>query len=321
MGNKKTRRLKSSKNRSFNTKHYLSGDGMVTSIWGPNLWHYLHTISFNYPVKPTNENKKYYKQFICNLQHTLPCKHCRINLIKNLKLTQFLGDTLEAIAHEKGGIIKSNIPVVIGETQPEIQEVFKAIAQTNNSAIVFADKATNESYKSDLLGAYQIKNIGTAVQTLEVLKEKGFKIWPQHIKDGLLHVVNNTGLLGRWQVLQTKPKVVCDTGHNREGLTYVMNQLLNEKFDALHIVFGVVNDKDLSSIADVLPREATYYFCKPDIPRGMDAAELKSVLNEYRLFGNAYSSVKEAYNSALENSNPEDFIFVGGSTFVVSEIL
>ena len=246
-----------------------------------------------------------------------------VSVITNIGIdhTQFLGDTLEAIAYEKAGIIKPNIPVVIGETQRETQEVFKAIAHTNNSAIVFADKATNESYKSDLLGAYQTKNIATAVQTLKVLKEKGFKISRQHIKDGLLQVVNNTGLLGRWQVLQSKPNVVCDTGHNREGLTYVMNQLLDEKFDSLHVVFGVVNDKGLSAIADLLPREATYYFCKPDIPRGMDAEALKSVLNEYELFGKAYGSVREAYNSALENSNLDDFIFIGGSTFVVAEII
>ena len=127
--------------------------------------------------------------------------------------------------------------------------------------------------------------------------------------------------MGRWQVLQLNPKVVCDTGHNKDGLTYVMKQLSEEEFEALHIVFGVVNDKDLNSIIDLLPKNATYYFCKPDIPRGLDAKELKGVLNDCGLKGEAYSSVNEAYKSALNNASTNDFIFIGGSTFVVAEII
>ena len=127
--------------------------------------------------------------------------------------------------------------------------------------------------------------------------------------------------MGRWQTLQTNPKVVCDTGHNRHGLNYVMKQLSNEEFNALHIVFGVVNDKDLSSIIDLLPKKATYYFCKPEIPRGLDATELKKVLNSFGLVGDAYNSVNEAYKTALNNASERDFIFVGGSTFVVAEII
>jgi len=133
--------------------------------------------------------------------------------------------------------------------------------------------------------------------------------------------VSNTGLLGRWQVLQNSPKVVCDTGHNREGLIYVMQQLSKEVFKTLHIVFGVVNDKDISSIIDLLPKNATYYLCKPNISRGLDAKELMRIFNEYGLKSVAYDSVNQAYNQALKNASEEDFIFVGGSTFVVAEVV
>ena len=141
------------------------------------------------------------------------------------------------------------------------------------------------------------------------------------LKNGLLNVVKNTGLLGRWQVLSNAPKIVCDTGHNREGLSYIMQQLEDEKFQELHIVFGVVNDKDLSTIADLLPKNARYYFCKPDIPRGKEANELKKYLEGYEIEGSVYNSVEEAYKSALEQASPDDFILVGGSTFVVAEII
>ncbi len=246
-----------------------------------------------------------------------------VSVITNIGIdhTQFLGDTLQAIAFEKGGIIKPKIPVVIGETQKETRPVFKDLAQKNRSNIVFADEEVTQGYKSDLLGSYQVKNIKTAVQTIKALNRKGYNISEENLKKGLLNVVKNTGLLGRWQVLNKAPKVVCDTGHNREGLQYVMQQLLNEKFEELHIVFGVVHDKDLNTIADLLPREATYYYCKPDIPRGMDVHTLKSTFNKLNLKGEAYNSVKEAYNEALKQAHLNDFIFVGGSTFVVAEII
>jgi dihydrofolate synthase/folylpolyglutamate synthase len=137
----------------------------------------------------------------------------------------------------------------------------------------------------------------------------------------LLNVKKNTGLLGRWQVLQENPKVVCDTGHNRDGLVYVMKQLSEQVFDKLHMVFGVVKDKDLNSIIDLLPKKATYYFCKPNIPRGLNANELKRVFNDYGLKGETYNSVNEAYKIALEKAEINDFVFVGGSTFVVAEII
>ncbi|WP_298495121.1 folylpolyglutamate synthase/dihydrofolate synthase family protein [uncultured Algibacter sp.] len=246
-----------------------------------------------------------------------------ISVITNIGLdhTQFLGNTLEAIAFEKGGIIKPNIPVVIGETKKETQSVFKDLAKKNNSKITFADKQIFKDYKSDLIGSYQSKNIKTVVQTVSKLQEIGYKISNQNLKQGLLNVVKNTGLLGRWQILNTKPKVVCDTGHNREGLTYVMKQIKNEVFESLHIVFGVVNDKDLSTIVDLLPQKASYYFCKPNIPRGLNAEVLKNSLFESNLIGETYESVNEAYKAALKAANSSDFIFIGGSTFVVAEII
>ncbi len=247
----------------------------------------------------------------------------QVSVITNIGLdhTQFLGNTLEAIAFEKGGIIKQNIPVVIGESQKETAYVFKGLAKKNNAKIIFADQETSESYKSDLIGSYQAKNIKTAVQSINELRQKGYNITTEHIKNGLLNVVGNTGLLGRWQVLGTAPKVVCDTGHNREGLIYVMEQLKNETFRVLHIVFGVVSDKDLSTIVDLLPEYAVYYFCKPEISRGLDAEVLKQRLGKFNLRGNTYSSVNEAYMAACKAAKKEDFIFIGGSTFVVSEII
>ncbi|MGC6429492.1 MAG: bifunctional folylpolyglutamate synthase/dihydrofolate synthase [Jejuia sp.] len=246
-----------------------------------------------------------------------------VSVITNIGLdhTQFLGDTLELIAGEKAGIIKKNVPVVIGETQKETKPVFDKKAKENSCEIVYADKMVGAIYESDMIGTYQSKNIKTAVQTIKELKYKGYMISEAQIKKGFLNVVKNTGLLGRWQILNNQPKVVCDTGHNREGLTYVMQQLHQEKYNKLHIVFGVVNDKDLKPIIDLLPREATYYFCKPDIPRGKNALELKAELLPHERYGEAYNSVGEAYSAALKNAMDNDFIFVGGSTFVVAEII
>ncbi|TXG40116.1 bifunctional folylpolyglutamate synthase/dihydrofolate synthase [Seonamhaeicola maritimus] len=246
-----------------------------------------------------------------------------VSVITNIGMdhTQFLGDTLEKIAVEKGGIIKPKTPVVVGETQQETKNVFRELAKHNNSKIVFADKDVETDLESDLKGVYQFKNIKTAIQTVRELRLKGYKISESNLKIGLLNVIKNTGLLGRWQVLNNKPKVVCDTGHNREGLTHVMKQVKSEKFNNLHIVFGVVSDKDLNSIVDLLPLEARYYFCKPQISRGLPAKALKRCFDEHALKGEAYNSVKEAYNAALNNSKKEDFIFIGGSTFVVAEII
>lgn len=246
-----------------------------------------------------------------------------VSIITNIGFDhmQFLGNSLGEIAREKAGIIKQDIPVVIGETQIETENVFKLKADETNSKIYFADQSISKVLESDLRGSYQIHNIKTVLQSIEVLRNLGFKISNRELKKGLLSVVKNTGLQGRWQVLQTQPKIVCDTAHNKEGLTYVMQQIGEEKFKKLHIVFGVVNDKDLESIKPILPLEATYYFCKPDVQRGLDAEILKNNFAKKKLIGETYKSVKEALNCAKSRADKNDFIYIGGSTFVVAEII
>lgn len=246
-----------------------------------------------------------------------------LSVITNIGLdhTQFLGDTLEKIAAEKAGIIKANIPVVIGETQPETKEVFKTKAKETDSKIYFADQLINDVLESDLKGSYQLKNIKTVIQSVNVLRQSDFKISDFQLKKGLLNVSKNTGLKGRWQILSLEPKIVCDTAHNKEGLTYVMQQLQLETFSKLHIVFGVVNDKDLNSIINLLPKTATYYFSKPNVQRGLDVKILKATFAENNLIGEAYSSVEEALDNAKKAANKEDLIYVGGSTFVVAEAI
>ena len=234
--------------------------------------------------------------------------------------TQFLGERLEEIAFEKAGIIKEKIPVVIGENQQETLSVFKEIANKNISPFYLASEIKS-SLKTDLKGSYQKQNLKTAIQTLKVLVKKGFSISEENLKKGLLHVVQNTGLMGRWQLLNNHPKIICDTGHNKEGLQYVMQQLSEEDFRNLHIVFGVVNDKNLTTILPLFPKNAIYYFCKPNIPRGLSELELQLECKNYHLFGNAYSSVQKALKSAKNNANKEDVIFIGGSTFVVAEVV
>jgi dihydrofolate synthase/folylpolyglutamate synthase len=246
-----------------------------------------------------------------------------VSVITNIGMdhTQFLGNTLDAIALEKAGIIKPNIPVVIGETQVETEPVFIEVARKNNADISFADKEVNETFESDLKGIYQKHNIKTAIQTIKQIPKASFRITVDNIKSGLLNVVNNTGLKGRWQILQLHPKVICDAAHNKEGLVYVMRQLNEENFEKLHIVFGVVNDKDLKSILPLMPKQATYYFCKPNIERGLDAEILRQVFKEYGIIGHSYLSVNMALIEAKTNARRKDLIYVGGSTFVVAEII
>ncbi len=234
---------------------------------------------------------------------------------------QFLGTTLPEIALEKAGIIKPNIPVVIGETQPETENVFKNKAKENNSKIYFADQLVEEVLESDLKGTYQEYNKKTVIQSVTVLRKLGYNISNSNLKKGLLNVVKNSGLQGRWQVLQQEPKIVCDTAHNKEGLSYTMQQLQAESYNNLHIVFGVVSDKDLDSIISLLPKNATYYFCKPNVQRGLDEDLLKEYFLEKGFTGNSYSSVNEALDAAKLNANTDDLIYVGGSTFVVAEVL
>ena len=247
-----------------------------------------------------------------------------VSVITNIALdhTQFLGNTTEAIAFEKAGIIKPLIPVVIGEYTNETKPVFLAKALESNSEIYFASELISENYPSDLIGNYQVYNKKAVLQTIAVVNsQKEFKIYETDIKAGLLNVMKNTGLQGRWQQLGESPKIICDTAHNKNGLEIVMHQVKKEKFDTLHIVLGVVNDKDLDEVLPLFPTDAIYYFCKPNIPRGLDTTILKQKAAEFGLKGEVYNSVSESYKKALQNATKSDFIYIGGSTFVVAEIL
>tara|TARA_B110000902_G_C14253335_1_gene566931 strand:- start:662 stop:1870 length:1209 start_codon:yes stop_codon:yes gene_type:complete len=243
-----------------------------------------------------------------------------LSVITNIGLdhTQFLGETLPEIAFEKAGIIKHKIPVIIGEEQAAVKQVFLKKAEAENAPIYFASD-TVKTFKTDLLGKYQQRNLKTAVAAIKRLK--GFQVSEQNIENGLLNVVKNTNLKGRWQILQENPKVICDTAHNTEGLEMVLQQLKKEAFKKLHIVLGFVSDKKLEDVLPLFPNNASYYFCKPDIPRGLSAVVLQEKAIPFDLIGEKYTSVKEALNSALLNANQQDIIYVGGSTFVVAEII
>ncbi|WP_392345642.1 bifunctional folylpolyglutamate synthase/dihydrofolate synthase [uncultured Polaribacter sp.] len=243
-----------------------------------------------------------------------------VAVITNIGLdhTQFLGETLPEIAFEKAGIIKKNIPVVIGEEQAAVKSVFIAKAAKEGAPIYFASD-TSETYISDMLGDYQIQNSKTAVAAIKILK--GYQVSKENIKNGLLNVVKNTNLKGRWQVLQEHPKVICDTAHNKEGLAIVLNQLKKQPFKKLHIVLGFVADKKLETMLPLFPSNASYYFCKPAISRGLSEVVLEANAKKFNLVGKKYSSVKLALKSALLNANQQDIIYVGGSTFVVAEII
>lgn len=245
-----------------------------------------------------------------------------VSVITNIGLdhTQFLGTTLEAIAGEKAGIIKPNVPVVIGEYTAETKPVFVAKAKACQSEIYFASDLIYEEYPCGLLGDYQMHNKKTVVQTVAVL-ENHFIISEENLKNGLLNVVANTGLLGRWQQIHSSPKVICDTAHNSHGLKIVLNQIQKENFEHLYFVLGVVNDKDLDDILPLFPKNARYFFCKPNVPRGLDEKILQKKAAEFDLKGGVYDSVSMAYEAALAVSSEKDFIYIGGSTFVVAEIV
>jgi len=270
-----------------------------------------------------------------------------LSIITNISYDHMaiLGDTLGKIALEKAGIIKKNIPVVIGETHPETEVIFKGVAGNMKAPVLFADQRFNAissaidcagkqaftiyrdqkiAYKDvvlDLLGIYQRKNICTLLTSVEELQKKGFNINESHIRQGLKNVTANTGLSGRWQILQKNPMVVCDIAHNPAGIREIVAQLKQTRYDKLHIVLGTVNDKDINGILFLLPKEAEYYFTRASIPRALDEDKLQSLAEKYQLKGSKYPTVKEAYHSALEKSHPEDLIMVMGSTFVVAEVI
>ena len=272
-----------------------------------------------------------------------------VSVITNISFDHMhlLGDTLPKIAAEKAGIIKPGVPVVIGETQPEVRDVFTERASALKTKLLFADSifsVVNESRSgshvdrlqldllregeawikgivSPLAGDYQRNNIVTVAAACETLANKGYLITPERIRKGIRNVVKNTKLAGRWQVLSRNPLTICDTGHNEGGLRWVLAQIAATPHRHLHFVFGVVNDKDLAPILLMLPSDACYYFCKPDIPRGLDAAILQGQADDQGLKGSIYPSVKEALAAAQKNAEDEDLVFVGGSTFVVAEVV
>jgi dihydrofolate synthase / folylpolyglutamate synthase len=245
-----------------------------------------------------------------------------LSVITNIGLdhTQFLGDTVAKIAFEKAGIIKRNIPVVIGEYTEDTKPVFEEKASTEVAPIYFAQDQSEVGYECALKGDYQKQNMKTVLKAVELL-QKTFEISDLQIQNGFKNVIRNTGLLGRWQILNEKPFVVADTAHNAHGLKRVLQQIENQHYQTLHIVLGVVNDKDLDSILPLFPKEAHYYFSKPNIPRGLEATELQDKAANFGLVGKVYSSISEAYTCALNTAAENDFIYVGGSTFVVAEII
>ena len=243
-----------------------------------------------------------------------------VSVITNIGLdhTQLLGETLPEIAFEKAGIIKKNIPVIIGEKQKEVISVFKEKATKCNIELIFASD-NPAKYKTDLLGEYQLHNSRTAVRAVKELKS--YTVSQKNIENGLLRVVRNTSLKGRWQLLQDSPKIICDTAHNKEGLSYTLRQLQQEKYQQLHILLGVVSDKKLDQIIPMFPKEAIYYFCKPNIPRGLSELKLWEEAKKNGLEGNYYPSVEEAYKLLTMNMKKNDLAYIGGSTFVVADIL
>jgi dihydrofolate synthase/folylpolyglutamate synthase len=262
-----------------------------------------------------------------------------------------LGDTLQLIAAEKAGIIKPNIPVIIGEKQDEVAEIFIRKAEKENAPISFASdlfevevkgerqkakgyddlleveltslatQNTQLTTQLDLTGSYQLKNIKTVLSAVNELRQQGYTITDDHIKTALRQVKTLTGLHGRWETLNTNPLTICDTGHNPDGIEEVLKNIAGLKFDQLHFVIGMVNDKDSSKVLSMLPKDAIYYFCKPDIPRGLEAESLKEKAQSFGLTGEVYASVKDALLSAQTAATDTDMVFVGGSTFVVAEVV
>jgi dihydrofolate synthase / folylpolyglutamate synthase len=282
-----------------------------------------------------------------------------LSVITNIGLdhVNILGDTLEQIAGEKAGIIKPGVPVVIGERQEEIAAVFLKTALEAGSGITFASEkwvvereskevsqkskvkgsellavtvfpksSDNQIFKSsnyllDLTGSYQLKNLATVLSSVEQLRAQGFLISDDHVRYALQQVSKLTGLMGRWQTLNTSPLVICDTGHNADGIKEVLENIAATPYENLHMVIGMVKDKDISRILRMLPKEARYYFCQPDIPRAKEAEALKAEAEAAGLNGQVYSSIRQALDAAKNAAGINDLIFLGGSTFVVAEVV
>jgi dihydrofolate synthase/folylpolyglutamate synthase len=264
-----------------------------------------------------------------------------LSVITNISFDHmgFLGDTLEKIAFEKAGIIKRNTPVVIGEALPETTPVFELKVMKEDSPICYAEKyiqvtfkkyengcmvvetSDNKNYQIGLTGFYQLKNIATTLTAIDQLNELDFTIPNKAIAKGLKEVTEITGLQGRWQILGHDPLVIADTGHNVAGFQYIVEQIKAQKCKTLRIVIGMVNDKDIRGVMALLPVKAQYYFTQAAIERALPAIDLKEKGEMYHLKGMAYSSVKQAVKAALNEADQKDFIFIGGSNFVVGEAL
>ncbi|MBC8109919.1 MAG: bifunctional folylpolyglutamate synthase/dihydrofolate synthase [Verrucomicrobia bacterium] len=270
-----------------------------------------------------------------------------VALITNISYDhqKLLGETLPEIALEKAGIIKKNIPVVISETQVAVSKVFLDKVRQVNATIEWAEETYsvhNLGFKSgkrlvkvlkkvaeyfgefelllDLLGEYQLKNLPGVLKTIEILQNRGWGISEAHIREALLDVVGYTGLKGRWQILQQKPLVVCDTGHNEGGIRQIIQQLQHIDYQKLYWVLGTVNDKNLDKILSILPQEANYFFCEPNIPRKMEAQQLAQQAEKYNLQGEVIQEVNQALERAKELASEKDMILVAGSNFIVAEL-
>ena len=245
-----------------------------------------------------------------------------LSIITNISLdhTRFLGSNISDIAKEKAGIIKDNIPVVIGQTQQEISPIFTEIAKSKKSEIIFADHFIYDNYNCDLKGDYQKKNIKTVLKSTEILKHLDYKINDSHIKTGLNNVFNNTGLQGRWQVIQRKPMIICDTAHNETALGEVISQLMDMEYSDLHFIIGFSNDKNLKKISKIFPEDSKYYFVQSKVGRAIDAKVVRDIFKLNNRCGDYYKSIENTINYVKGVSKENDIIFIGGSTFVVSEI-
>lgn len=264
-----------------------------------------------------------------------------LSIITNISFdhTQFLGNTLPEIASEKAGIIKPGIPVVIGEAEGEVRQVFADKAAKEGSPIVFAEDVeeilahNRENGKlrletrhfgtiiDELSGDCQLKNANTILSALPLLREAGLSITDQAIKEGFAHVCEISGLMGRWMTVGKNPTVICDTGHNTGGFAYISGQLRAVKCTTLRIVIGFVSDKDVSHVLAMLPHDATYYFAQASVPRAMDCNTLAALAEKEGLTGRSFTTVAEAYHTAIRESATSDFVYVGGSTFIVADLL
>ncbi len=270
-----------------------------------------------------------------------------VSVITNISYDHkaLLGNTLPQIAKEKAGIIKPNVPVIIGETNPETSIVFQETAQKVQTNIYFADQEYHTEYALrtldgkqslhihkngkpyfeglilDLLGIYQRHNVPTVLKTIDVLKNLGWDLPQEAILRGFANTTTNTGLMGRWQIIGHNPMVICDTGHNQAGMQLVVEQIYQTPWKTLHMVIGMVNDKDQHEVLTLLPKEANYYFTKANLPRATEPEELADKAKTHGLNGNCYPTVRQALSAARNAANENDMVFIGGSTFVVAEIL